>query len=217
MLKSLYPEIDWNGIEIIGLDMDGTLYDERDFIFQVYHPIASRLSLAGSRSSEEIHSWMFERWQEKGSSYNHIFEEVLSANNVRQDIKSQLISDCLRIFHDFSPNLCLSAAVKTVLDVMHRDFNLFLVSDGSNELQMRKFRSLNLGRWVTSSNVGISGKYGASYYKPAIRIIEKIEILKDVDYAGRVVYFGDRDVDAIFSNNAGFEFVRVNCMKPIIS
>ena len=217
MLKSLYPEIDWNDIDIIGLDMDGTLNDEADFIVQVYHPIASRLSSVGSRSSDEIHSWIFERWKEKGSSYNHIFEEVLSVDNIETEIKSQLISDCLRIFHDFSPNLCLSAAVKTVLDVMHRDFSLFLVSDGSNELQMRKFESLNLGRWITSSNVGISGKYGASFYKPATRIIEKIEILKDADYAGRVVYFGDRDVDAIFSNNAGFEFVRVNCMKPIIS
>ena len=217
MLKSLYPEIDWSGIEIIGLDMDGTLYDERDFIFQVYHPIANMLSSAGSRSSEQIHSWMFERWKEKGSSYNHIFDEVLSFDNVGSDIKSKLVSDCLRIFHNFSPNLFLSAAVKTVLDVMHRDFSLFLVSDGSNELQMRKFESLNLGRWITSSNVGISGKYGANFYKPAIKILEKIEILKYADYAGRVVYFGDRDVDAIFSDNAGFEFVRVNCMKPIIS
>jgi FMN phosphatase YigB (HAD superfamily) len=215
MLKSLYPEISWNDIKIVGLDMDGTLYDEIDFISQVYQPIACKLASVDDRSPEYIYSWMLARWNEKGSSYNQIYEEVLSGVNVSSENRIELVSDCLEIFRGFSPMIALSEWVEVVLNEMHRDFGLFLVSDGSNELQTKKFESLGLGRWIDHGNVGISGRFGAEFSKPSIKIIDKIDVLRGGNYKGGVVYFGDRKVDAVFSNKAGFDFVRVKSMKPI--
>ena len=39
MLSALYPNINWSEIDCIGLDLDGTLYDEYEFIKQVYYSI----------------------------------------------------------------------------------------------------------------------------------------------------------------------------------
>jgi hypothetical protein len=216
MLKYLYPEINWNEIDIIGLDMDGTLYNEIDFISQVYRPLAIKLATVDKRSQEEIYSWMLSRWLEKGSSYNKIFEEVLFGVNVSNKYKNKLISECLEIFRGFRPKIFLSEWVESLLDEMSKSFPLFLISDGSSELQILKFESLDLGRWIKSNNVGITGNFGVEFFKPSLKIIEKIEILRGGSYEGRVVYFGDRDVDEVFSNHAGFRFVRVNCMKPVV-
>jgi putative hydrolase of the HAD superfamily len=214
MLKSLYPEISWNEIHIIGLDMDGTLYDEIDFISEVYRPIASKLACFAERDAEEIYSSMLLRWIEKGSSYNKIFEEVLLDININYENKKKLISECIEIFRGHKPEIILSKSVETILNEMSKDFNLFLVSDGFPLLQARKFKSLGLGRWISANNVGITGSFGAMFSKPATNIIEKIDILRGGDHEGSVVYFGDRDVDAAFSQNAGFNFVRVKNMKP---
>ena len=214
MLKSLYPEISWNDIDIIGLDMDGTLYDEIDFISEVYRPISFKLATVDKRSPEEIYSWMLSRWIEKGSSYNKIFEEVLLGVNINFEYKSKLISECLEIFRCYKPEIILSERVEADLNEMKKSFGLFLITDGSGALQARKFESLGLGRWIDANNVGITGSFGAMFSKPATNIIEKIEILRGGKYEGRVVYFGDRDVDATFSKNAGFNFVRVKSMKP---
>lgn len=215
MLKFLYPEIPWGEVEIVGFDMDGTLYDEVEFISQVYRPIALKLSVISNKCSEEIYEWMKSRWVEKGSSYNKIFEEVLYGVNINNTCKEKIISECVTIFRDFKPQITLSEKVKVILNEMSKNFKLFLVSDGSKDLQARKFKSLDLGRWIEPANIGITGEFGPHFYKPSTKIIEKIQILKPGNYEGKVVYFGDRDVDKYFSSRAKFKFVHVNCMKVI--
>ena len=195
--------------------MDGTLYDEVDFISQVYLPISCKIAIVATRSPEEIYSWMLSQWIEKGSSYNRIFEDVLSGINIDDNMKNMLISDCLACFRSFEPDIALSEWVESVLNEMRKNFGLFLVSDGSGQLQTKKFESLDLGRWIDHINLGITGKFGADFYKPSIKIIDEIDILRRKSYKGRVVYFGDRNVDAVFSSQAGFDFVCVKCMKKI--
>ena len=44
MMKYLCNEIPWERIKAVGFDMDGTIYDEYDFIYQVYQSIANTFS-----------------------------------------------------------------------------------------------------------------------------------------------------------------------------
>ena len=71
MLSPLFKNVNWNHITSVGFDMDGTLYDEFDFIKQVYSEINKQLIL-----NDSILSFMTERWLEKGSSYPLIFSEA---------------------------------------------------------------------------------------------------------------------------------------------
>ena len=43
MMKSLFNKINWDKISYVGFDMDGTLYDEYEFISEVYKEISKLL------------------------------------------------------------------------------------------------------------------------------------------------------------------------------
>lgn len=215
MLKSLYPHIDWDTVKSVGFDMDGTLYDEAEFISQVYKPISIRLSVACGVAAEGIHLLMFRRWLEKGSSYNRIFGEVLERFGVGEPAAEIVIADCLAIFRNFQPLLKLPVRVDTLLECMHENFMLFLISDGSAALQLAKMRALGLERWFLPENMGISGCYGPGFSKPATRIIDKIAVLQSIK-PSEVVFFGDREQDEHFAAAAGFHYIGVTCLIPKI-
>jgi phosphoglycolate phosphatase-like HAD superfamily hydrolase len=215
MLKSLYPRVDWDTVRIVGCDMDGTLYDEADFIAQVYRAIANLLAATGDAKAEILHAWMVQRWLEKGSSYPHIFYEATTeAGTPREDVAKTVVL-CLELFRNYQPVLTLGPRVKIILDALCVKYPLFLVSDGSARLQQRKFDALELGRWFDSVNVGISGYHGPEFSKPSIKIINKIKVLEKPCLPQQILFFGDRPVDAEFAANAGFQFVQVACMHPV--
>ena len=215
MLKSLYPHIDWDSVRVAGFDLDGTLYDEAEFITQVYEPISGRLATACGAGQADIHEWMLRRWLEKGSSYNRIFGEVLTRHGITGPVADAVIDECLSLFREFRPALTLPVRVSAVLDLMSEQFSLFLVSDGSAALQTEKIRALGLNRWFSPENVGISGCHGPGFAKPATRIIGTIGALKCGTSQAEAVYFGDREVDAQFASAAGFQYIRVSCMIPL--
>lgn len=212
MLKSLYPRVDWDRVRVVGIDMDGTLYDEAEFIAQVYRPIAAIIARSAGSPAEPIHAALLRRWLEKGSSYDRIFDEALAARGVIDLAARHAIDECLAAFRGFTPSLTLPARVRTILDAMIEQYPLFLISDGSVGLQQRKFAALGLGRWFEPANVGFSATHGAGYDKPDTRILGQIRVLHEGSAPADVVFFGDREVDARFAANAGFHFVRVHCM-----
>lgn len=213
MLRHLYPKINWDEIKLIGLDMDGTLYDEFDFISQVYRAISEPVASISGIDSSDIYDFMIKRWKEKGSSYPYIFDEALSMTNISQELRHDMIRRSLEIFRNYKPKIHLCAEVRELLDLLITHAPLFLVTDGSASLQAAKIDSLNLHEWICKENIGISGVFGLDFYKPNTRILDKIEITRLVA-PENVIYFGDRDKDQAFAKNAGFKFQPVRLMQP---
>lgn len=212
MLKSLYPRVDWDRVHVVGFDMDGTLYDEAEFIAQVYRAIAPIIARSAGSAAEPIHAALLRRWLEKGSSYDRIFDEALAARGVPDLVARHAIGECLAAFRGFTPTLTLPARVQAILDAMIEQYPLFLISDGSVDLQQRKFAALGLGRWFEPANVAFPAAQGAGFDKPDTRILGEIRALQQGSTPADVVFFGDREVDARFAANAGFHFERVQCM-----
>lgn len=125
MLKFLYPKVDWKQIKIVGCDLDGTLYDEMEFITQVYKPIAQLISKSCKTDFVLVYSWMLSRWIQKGSSYNRIFDEILMKYQLDKNSRDVIISECLHIFRNFSPTLYLSARVSVILDEIKKNTQCF--------------------------------------------------------------------------------------------
>jgi len=217
MLKSLYPDIPWQNILAAGFDIDGTLYDEFDFIRQVYGEIAGHLAKRSGGDGEKILYGMLGRWLEKGSSYPHIFSEVLVANHADPGDQEVLIKDCLTIFRNYNPLIRLSERVRYLLELFRdKGYHLFIVSDGSSRLQWNKFKALSLDSFFKKENVCISGDYGAAYQKPALKALEQLGGFTDNRFQPeQVVYFGDRSIDREFARQAGFYFVGVQGMHVV--
>lgn len=215
MLKSLYPLIDWDAVDIVGFDMDGALYDEAEFIAQVYRPIADALAAATFDEPREVYVQMLKRWLEKGSSYPRIFSEVIGDGSLSEHQVEDLVSQCLQIFRNYEPKLTIPARTRSVLDVLNARYPLFMITDGSERLQKRKFAALGLSKWFSDANVAVSDVYGADFCKPGIKMLTKIRALEGGYLPNRVVFFGDRAADAEFAANAGFQFVPVMSMQSI--
>ena len=217
MPKYLHQSLDWGSVQAVGFDLDGTLYDEYEFIAQVYRPIAMKLAQAAGGEVEAMYDSLLQRWLEKGSSYNRLFEEVLVDAHVPVGERSQVIAECLSAFRNFQPQLYLPARVEKILDWMSARFPLFLVTDGREKLQRAKVDALGLAHWIDHENISISGCYDGSIYKPDARMSSCVNVLNDSEILPcNVVYFGDRDIDEAFAENCGYEFSRVKLMIPIV-
>ena len=211
MLNVLCPNFDCRNIKYVGFDLDGTLYDEFDFIYQVYSKIVkANASLLGDNMSAL--NWMKERWLEKGSSYNLIFDEAYERFGVGGRKKTFFIEKSVEIFRNFKPDLKLSDRTTTILDDLKDKYRLFLVTDGNSMLQRQKFVSLGLGKWFLKENCIFTGDYGKSNYKPSVKAMQQFFSKCS---PSKCLFFGDRDVDREFAEFAGMNFVRMTNMMVV--
>lgn len=206
-MNYLYPEIPWNKIKVVGFDLDGTLYDEFEFISQVYHAIAKKFGKG--KKEKAIFNFMLSRWLEKGSSYPFIFDETLEKLKVNRKLREEYINIALSTFRNFKPKITLSERKRFVLSELKKKYKLFLLSNGSTVLQWNKIGALKLENYFDKKNICVSGDYGKDFEKPALLSLGTISVLKNKVKGSEVVYIGDRDVDEKFAANAGFHYLMI--------
>ena len=199
-------------LEVVGFDLDGTLYDEFDFIKQAYLPISNYIAHKCECSTAKVYYYMLNMWLKFGSSKTDLFQDVFRQFGLI-DIDLESIKWCVNEFRNVKINLQLSDRGRFILDALKEQTrNMFIVTDGNSLLQRKKIRSLGLSDWFLESNVYISGDYGAEYQKPSSLIIDKVSCIKEID-PDKIAYFGDRIIDAEFAKTAGFHFIHTKNMQ----
>jgi len=195
------------GIDIFGFDLDGTLYDEFDFISQAYHQFASIISQLCYSNIELIYKYMIGVWFINGSSYDKLFQDTLLKFKARGDI-SEIVEKLIKVYRTFDFNIVLSERIKAILDwICENGYSLFMVTDGNPVLQAKKITALGLEYWFDKNNIVITGAGGVEYSKPSTKSLQQIEMLNKIKTnSDRILYFGDRNVDYQFAKNAGFLF-----------
>lgn len=202
MMKSSFKNIDWDKVSYIGFDMDGTLYDEYEFISQVYLEISKLLN-------PKALSYMKKRWLDKGSSYPYIFSEAFDLYNIKCE-KQSFIDEALNIYRNFKPKIKLNIRVKEILKYCKNNYEIFLVTDGNLTLQKNKYISLGLDRFFNDKNVFFTGINTKVFSKPSIESLNALSIDPN-----KSVFFGDRDCDYQFSINAKMQFQKVKIMNIV--
>ena len=205
--------------DLIGFDLDGTLYDEFDFIRQVYIPLAERIACGESFaqapdgpsgetvSPETLYREMCRLWRRFGSSRKDLFQQffVLAGREAgREEIR-----DCIRVYRSAPFDLRLPERSGQVLAELRRQGQaMFLLTDGNTDLQRRKIHSLGLDRFFPEDTVYI----GETEQKPSTAVNRRI--LERFGHPSRVLYIGDRPVDEAYAAASGFDFQRVRVMIP---
>lgn len=186
----------------IGFDLDGTIYDEYDFIEQAYRSVACVLSKVVDVDNQVIYKDLCHLWLEFGSSSN-IFQKALNIYSDKYD--EETIQRCVECYRNAEFELNLSKRAIMIFEYLTAmKTNLFIVTDGNSDLQRKKIEKLGLYRWFLPENIAISGDYGADYQKPSSFMANKINVLQD--NLNDVVYLGDRNIDRMFAENCGFKF-----------
>lgn len=204
-MNALYKDINWNIVSTVGFDMDGTLYDEYDFIKQVYCEINTKLI-----NNNNVLDFMLMRWMEKGSSYPHIFDEVYSMLEKNIDNKKDFISSALNIYREYNPSLSLSNRSRDLLKFYKNNYSLFLISDGNYHLQQKKYNALGLSNFFDNCNVVFTGQYSSEYHKPNTKSLSLITV-----DANKAMFFGDRCNDMEFALASNMQFQKVHNMIEV--
>lgn len=206
MLKYLATNFKKSEIEAIGFDLDGTLYDEFEFISQLFLQLSQEIAAVTGMSPGPIYTGFCSDWLIEGNS-SSFFQSFLKKTGFQGNIESAA-SMCVKAYRDFSPDLKLPSRMAFILEQLTAEgYPLFLISDGNSALQRRKIASLGLHRFFAPENIAITGDYGPEYRKPSVKIVPYMKLLSNIKEPGRVLFTGDRACDREFAVNAGFRFV----------
>lgn len=196
---------------LYGFDLDGTLYDEFEFINQSYCGIARFISEISTVDYAEIHERISHLWLAYGSSEKDLFQKFFYEYDIEP--KSEYIKKCIEIYRTEEFSLSLPHRSMMMLTrLKEKEIPMFLLTDGDSSLQRRKISALGLNEYFSNKNIFISGDYGREYQKPNTLINGFIN--KRFNNISNVIYFGDRDVDEQYARCSDFKFQRVKCMIP---
>ena len=196
-----------DGYEALAFDLDGTLYDEYDFIKQAYLPVSE--TMASKQDQEKMYEMLCQLWLIHGSSANIFqmaYEEFYS-----RPMDKQLLTDCVDSFRKAELSLQLNDRTSGILDLC-KDVPKVIITDGNSQLQRKKIKALGLDRWFREEDIFVSGDYGKNAYKPNPYMGDLVKKRLKTD---KILYFGDRKIDEEFADNAGFAFRMVKNMISI--
>lgn len=191
-------------IKALAFDLDGTLYDEYDFIKQAYFSVSEIISNNTNINQNNIYDYLCTLWLIYGSSYN-TFQATFN-HFCHQDMNDDLLKKCVSAYRETPFELSLAKEVIELLDDLD-NYPKAIITDGDSRLQRKKYEALGLKKWISEDNLFVTGDYGKENYKPNPYVGE---LVKDKLCTNKILYFGDRDIDAMFAKNAGFEFIKMN-------
>lgn len=195
--QHLYAQLE--GASKVVFDLDGTLYDTRDFERPALAAVADWLR---GKSAQPLPGLTQALWSRRESDRHRrgLFDELLS----RYSLPVSWGAECARRFHDYpGTELRQADSLKPHLERWRADGRrLALVSNGYSALQERKLAMLGVGG-VFDVCIYCDPRVAAQL-KPSVWAWEQL-----ADWRGTLptVYVGDDPVDAEFAQAGGARFV----------
>ena len=185
------------------LDLDDTLYPEREFARGGFRAAAAVLATQVSRSSDELFELLWKPFERgvRGS----IFDNALTELNVPRE--AIVIDELVRAYRSHEPELTLFADAERLLTVISPRYELGLLTDGPADVQRRKVKALGLQSRVES--IVYSDDFGREHWKPSP--IPYLELLRKMHVdPSQAVYVGDNPKkDFIGARRLGLQTVRI--------
>lgn len=185
------------------LDLDDTLYPEREFARGGFRAAAESLAAAVHRPADELFAICWQRFETgvRGS----IFDGILAELNVPHD--TTLIDKLVRAYRLHEPQLVLFDDADRLLTSMASQYGLGLLTDGPADVQRRKVKALGLPRRIEA--IVYSDDFGREHWKPSP--IPYLELLRKLHVdPSHAVYVGDNPKkDFIGARRLGLQTVRI--------
>ena len=185
------------------LDLDDTLYPERDFVRGGFHAAAKLLANRLSRDADDLFGLHMNQFQRgiRGS----VFDAVLFELQVPRD--PELIEELVRAYRSHEPQLTLFPDAEWLLPMLWPRYGLGILTDGPADVQRRKVKALCLQHRVEA--IVYSDDFGREQWKPSP--IPYLELLRRLHAEpSHAVYVGDNPKkDFVGARRLGLQTVRV--------
>jgi putative hydrolase of the HAD superfamily len=188
---------------VLALDLDDTLYLERDFVESGFRATSQFLSHHESISADELFSFMW-RLFESGAR-GEIFNLTLSNFNLLED--NGLVSELIAFYRSHRPDIKLCPDAEHFFSSLEGKCALGLITDGWPKTQHQKIDALGIEFFF--EKIIITDEWSEKYRKPHLRAFVETESSFEVP-GYRCVYLADNPhKDFIAPKERGWLTVRV--------
>ena len=188
-------------IDALIFDLDDTLYVERDFVASGYRAVARHIALCYRWPEEIVFDRMMGVFNTDGRG------KVLEVAAHEFIGSSASVSELVDIYRRHSPSIQLAPGYEALLERLHLEFRLGILTDGMPEVQRRKIAALRLERLFDA--IVYTWESGSELEKPHPFGFGLILDVLGVP-PSRSVFIGDNPYkDGRGAHNAGMRFIRV--------
>jgi putative hydrolase of the HAD superfamily len=128
-------------VQVIGFDLDNTLYDEGCYYEAAFSILVPELAERSGRSPDAILARLRQILAEKGKHYHSLFSDVLA--EIDLDPKGDLVWVLERFRSVATPLECFPGVTELLADLRGR-YQLGLITSGMQRIQENKLRLLGL-------------------------------------------------------------------------
>jgi putative hydrolase of the HAD superfamily len=129
-----------DGLQGIVFDLDDTLYPQVEYKRSGFKIVAHWATVHLGLDYEECLEQLEVILRNKGPSYHHMFDDLISHFGLDQEIVPVMV----KIFVDHAPRIACYPKVPEMLSRLGRSFRLGILTDGPVTVQQQKIASLKL-------------------------------------------------------------------------
>lgn len=144
---------------VVVMDLDDTLYLERDYVVSGLRAVGRRLAQDGTVNGFAVAAERLFAAGRRGD----IFDGALAALGVAPD--AALIARLVAVYREHRPDIALQPDAQAFLDRVAATRQLALITDGFRVAQRNKIAALRLDRWPFDPIVCTDDR-GRSFWKP---------------------------------------------------
>jgi HAD superfamily hydrolase (TIGR01549 family) len=194
---------DLNNFSLIIFDLDNTIYNEEDYLYQAYSAICDRFAgMAPGHDKKSLFNLMMKIYRKEGRE--KLFNKFLT----KAGIGEGYLTDCLKILRSFNPEKQIeiySRSEKILRLLIEKDKQIFVLTNGNPGQQKNKIRNL-LWKGLDEKITFILANEIEPKPSPAgiEHILKKTGIEKK-----KVVFIGDSDIDRKCAARAKVKFINI--------
>lgn len=131
-------------LKAVLLDLDDTLYEERDFVISGFHAVADRIAEASGAVREEVFQFLMLELRESGRG--RIFNAAMRRFGIPDSPEG--VASLVQLYRRHDAAISLYPGVDDLIRRLNKDYRVAVVTDGAVETQTSKVRALGLERMV---------------------------------------------------------------------
>ena len=200
---------DFYGFNLYIFDLDNTIYQEEDYLFQGYQAIAEYFALKDSSlNTTDLFLILKNIYREEGRE--KLFNKFLKTIN----IDDSHIPICLKILRTFNPanKLLINSIVKTFIsNLITRGKIIFVLTNGNTLQQKNKIKNIKWGGLDKSIQFVLADELEPKPSPAGVEYILNISGVKN----DKTLLIGDFEIDQLCAINSGIAFQNVKNLSNI--